>query len=203
MINKFSHFLDLSLEMSPLEHNDFIEGVDYIALEEFSMIENDVIEIREFFNYKNPLLYDVEIQLQEWIEKNEIEILFTRSAVSLCDTGWESSRTYYALEYIDKIQDVHTSLLIESNMKTISFSNFSDIETLLKTHQIDIGKFKEAYYSEHVTQHIHDANRLAEQYKLNRYPSFVIQGKYMVTGDHEQVANVITYLLEIEKMNIG
>lgn len=202
MVVRFTNFLDLSLEMSPLEHCDFVPGVDYFTLEIPDVIQGDAIEIKEFFNYKSPLFYDVEVELEEWLKKSELEVKFSRSAVSVCDLSQESARVYYALEAMGKVHDMHLSLLADIGTNAINFADEQELEELLTKYSVDFDEFKTMIYSETVTKRLSEANTMAERYQLTSFPAFVIQGEYWVKADHDDVTNVITYLIELEKMNI-
>jgi thiol:disulfide interchange protein DsbA len=198
---KLSHLLLICWLVAPLSlfaDDTFIEGKDYKVLKTESK-PNTVIE---FFNPGCPACFHAEPAIEAWLKTKSASVQFTRTPLSF-HKEWEIySRAYYVAvglkienkmlpTLFNAIQTQHKGLQKPSEMAALFMK--------VRGEHYTAAQIQATLNSVMVTGQLSAAQQQMDQYQIEELPSFVVSGKYFVSGSlaksPERMMQVVTYLL--------
>ena len=158
-------------------------GKDYQILNPAQPTQSgNKIEVLEFFFYGCSHCYNLNPQLSAWEKKMPKDIKFTYVPAIFDRPTWEvSARTFYALEALGQLAQLHDALFSawNDNIELVDEASTTDF---LAKHGVDRKKFSDAYNSFSMQSKVVRAKQMEQIYRIRGTPSLVVDGKYLITG---------------------
>lgn len=156
------------------------------------------IEVLEFFFYGCSHCYHLHPFLNAW-EKQKPKDVELQYVPVVFNDGWEPmAHTFYALESMGKLKQLHDPLFVAWNVSNIDLSDEAKISEFVAKHGVDRSKFEADYDSFSVSSKIARSNQLVRNYGVRGTPTIAVDGKYIITGLQPQ--ETIRVLDEVIKM---
>jgi len=140
------------------------------------------VEVVEFFWYACPHCNAFEPRLEQWVKQLPKDVAFRRSPVMFRDDFVPLQKLYYALEAMNKVDDMHRKVFNAIHVDRKVLNRDEPIINWVATQGIDKAKFTEAYNSFGVSTKVRKATQLQDAYKLAGVPAMGIAGKYYTDG---------------------
>jgi thiol:disulfide interchange protein DsbA len=157
-------------------------GKDYRLLNPPLPVSGKKIEVLEFFFYGCSHCFDLHKPLSVW-EKTipkDVELVFVPAIFS--DSMEPMARTFYALESIGKLHQVHDALYRAWNVDGLDLRDEASIGDFLAKNGVDRAKFSDAYKSFSMQSQVVRAKQMTRSYGIRGTPTIVVDGKYLITG---------------------
>lgn len=158
----------------------FVEGKHYTVLEGTRAVAGTPVTVREYFSYACIHCMNFDPQVEAWREDAPSDVEFERNPVAFSPTWGILAQTYYALANLGALDENHPRLfraIHENNRQFLSPAMMADF---LDGHGVTKDEFLRAYDSPAVRRAASDANRRAEEQKINGVPSLVVADRYVV-----------------------
>ena len=194
----------LLLLVSPvlLQAADFKPGVDYKVLTEQKTDSGNKIEVLEFFWYGCPHCYSFEPNLVAWKKTKPANVEFIR-VPAIFRPDWEvQARTYYALENMGAIEDLHGKIFAAIHKDKKRLNKKELLVDFVERNGVDREKFLAEYSSFAVDGKVRKAKKKLKPYQIQGVPSIAVNGKYLTSGSmagsYDNMIKIINHLVEKE-----
>lgn len=145
--------------------------------------EGDRIQLIEFFWYGCPHCYTLEPHLNAWLAKKPDNVDFTRiPAMFDRPEVVLHAQTYYALELMGVIDELHAKLFDAINEERRRLKTQQEMETFLAEQGVDIERYRKSMKSFAVQTQARRASVLASRFDVRGVPAIVVDGKYRTGG---------------------
>jgi len=145
--------------------------------------EGDRIQLIEFFWYGCPHCYTLEPHLNAWLAKKPDNVDFTRiPAMFDRPEVVLHAQTYYALELMGVIDELHARLFDAINEERRRLKTQQEMETFLAEQGVDIERYRKSMKSFAVQTQARRASVLASRFDVRGVPAIVVDGKYRTGG---------------------
>ena len=145
--------------------------------------EGDRIQLIEFFWYGCPHCYTLEPHLNAWLAKKPDNVDFTRiPAMFDRPEVVLHAQTYYALELMGVIDELHAKLFDAINEERRRLKTQPEMETFLAEQGVDIERYRKSMKSFAVQTQARRASVLASRFDVRGVPAIVVDGKYRTGG---------------------
>ena len=145
--------------------------------------EGDRVQMVEFFWYGCPHCFTLEPHLKSWLSKKpdnvdfvRIPAMFNRPEVIL------HAQTYYALELMGVIDEVHGKLFEAINEDRRPLKTQAQMEEFLDEQGVDLESYRKSMKSFAVQTQARRAAVLASRFDVRGVPAIVVDGKYRTGG---------------------
>jgi thiol:disulfide interchange protein DsbA len=169
------------------------------------------VEVLEFFWYSCPLCYQIDKLVEPWRKSKPAYISFSRVPVLWEPRHRSQARLYYTLESLGKLNELHSEVfkeIHENNDPLVAAdpNNAAESERVqaafVKKFGISEDAFRKAYNSFAVNTAMQRADELAQRYRVEGVPTFVINGKYLAdvrtAGNTERLMTLVGDLADQE-----
>ena len=185
---------------------EFVEGSNYTVISPRmeTTVNEDKIEVIEFFWYGCPHCYTVEPYIKSWKMPEDVELV--RIPATFSQRWIVHAKVYYTLESLDRL-DLHEVFfnaihgrqqrrdLVSEDKIAEFFASFSS--------GISEGKFSKAYNSFIVNTKTQKADRLVREYAIKSVPTFIVNGRYLTSpsmvGSSQNLITALDYLINLER----
>ena len=179
----------------------FTAGQDYQLVQSPVKVEKPgKIEVREFFWYGCGHCFSLEPHMQTWLKKLPKDVRFVRTPAAMNPLWEQGARAYYVSEALGVRQKSHLQIFhdvhVNGKQTILDQAGFAKFFT---RYGISEAKFNSTYKSFPITSKIAQAKSLAQTYQLSGVPAVVVNGKYIVQGDNQNVIDVVNFLVEKER----
>lgn len=140
------------------------------------------VEVLEFFFYGCPHCYHLHPYISAWEKKMPKDVALEYVPVIFNDSWEPMAHTYYALESMGKIRELHDALFEAWNVQNIDLSDEARIAEFVARHGVDRNKFDADYNSFAISSKIARSNQLVQSYGIRGTPTIAVDGKYIITG---------------------
>jgi len=181
-------------------HAEVTAGVEYKLLGTPQPTSSKKIQVQEFFFYGcshcyhlHPLLVSWEKKMPRDAELQYVPVVFNE--------GWEPmAHTFYALESMGKLRQLHDPLFVAWNISNVDLSDEAKIGEFVSKHGVDRSAFEAEYNSFAVSSKIARSNQLLQVYGIRGTPTIVVDGKYIITGlQPEETIRVLDEVVKIAR----
>lgn len=173
-------------------------GKDYKLLNPAQPASTEKIEVLEFFFYGCSHCFHLHPYMSKWEKAMPKDVELTYVPTIFRDS-WESmARTYYALELLGQVHQLHDALYQAWNVDQTDLNDDARILDFVATRGVDRAKFSAAYNSFSMQSKMARAKQMIRSYSISGTPSLVVDGKYLITG--LQPADTIRVLDEVIAM---
>lgn len=159
------------------------EGKDYTVLSPAQPTNNSKkIEVLEFFFYGCSHCFHLHPQMAAW-EKTmpkDVELIYVPA---MFRDSWEPmARTFYALESIGQLPQLHEPLYKAWNVDNLQLFEEKQIVDFVAARGVDKAKFSAAYNSFSMQSKVNRAKQMIRSYAISGTPTLVVDGKYAISG---------------------
>ena len=178
----------------------------YVQISTEKQQESKSIIIYEFFWYGCPHCYNLEPTMERIEADLDKDTKIVKLPVALRDSWIPHAKLYYALQQMDKIDEVHNLIFEEIHLEDNRLNTEQQMVDFLGKHGIDTNKFIEKYNSFGTEARIKKASNLAKKYQINSVPTIIVNGKYLTSGSYvssyDELYSVVNLLVEREKNDL-
>ena len=178
----------------------------YVQISTEKQQESKDIIIYEFFWYGCPHCYNLEPTMERIEADLDKDTKIVKLPVALRDSWIPHAKLYYALQQMDKIDEVHNLIFEEIHLEDNRLNTEQQMVDFLGKHGIDTNKFIEKYNSFGTEARIKKASNLAKKYQINSVPTIIVNGKYLTSGSYvssyDELYSVINLLIERERNDL-
>ena len=146
------------------------------------------VEVLEFFWYGCPHCYAIDPLVESWRKTKPAFVTFVRVPIMWSEGHRSTARLYFTLESMGKLDQLHGEVFkeIHVNNDTLIGSDPNDTAaaakmqaTFVKKFGISEDAFNKAYHSFAVETALQRADQMAQRYRIEGVPTFVVNGKYV------------------------
>ncbi len=163
----------------------------------------DTIEVLELFWYGCPHCYQVEPEIEAWLESKPDDVTFVRMPAIL-GPSWElGARAFYTAELLGVTDKIHKPLFERLHKQKKQLRNASDIRAFFVEQGVSAEDFDKTFGSFAVITKTNRARQARDMYGISGVPTLVVNGKYRTTasmaGGNRQMLEVVDVLVEKER----
>ena len=168
---------------------NYQEGVHYKKLDpEQPGADGRRILVQGFFMYTCGHCNDLEPHLDEWLKTKpenvdfvKIPAVFDRPIIIL------HAKAFYALKLIGADAEIHKKIFHAIHEERKRLRTEDDMEAFLVANGVNMDEYRKAIKSFSVSTNIRQASVLAENYGIQGVPALVVDGKYLIYGQKQEV----------------
>jgi protein dithiol oxidoreductase (disulfide-forming) len=157
-------------------------GKDYNLLNPEQPTSTRKIEVLEFFFYGCSHCFHLHPLLSAWEKTMPKDVELTFVPTVFRDSWEPMANTFYALESMGKLQQVHDALYRAWNEENMALVEEDKIADFVVKHGVDRAKFTAAYNSFSMQSKVTRAKQMIRSYGINGTPTLVVDGKYVIEG---------------------
>ncbi|MBT3012177.1 MAG: thiol:disulfide interchange protein DsbA/DsbL [Candidatus Thiodiazotropha sp. (ex Lucina aurantia)] len=161
---------------------DWGEGYDPIDPPIATTAPDGKIEVIEFFWYGCPHCYQMEPQLEAWLESKPENVSFIRVPAPLNNKWTVHAQFFYAAEILGLTEKLHIPLFEALHDKKRRLYDKDSLIGFAVEQGVDKQKFIDALNSFGVYVKVQNAKKLGQRYQLDGVPAIGINGKYKTSG---------------------
>lgn len=173
-------------------------GKDYKLLNPSQPTSTKKVEVLEFFFYGCTHCFHLHPQLSAWEKTMPKDVELTYVPTIFRDSWEPMARTFYALESLGQLHQLHDALYQAWNVDSVDLSDEAKILDFVAPRGVDRAKFSAAYNSFSMQSRVTRAKQMIRSYGITGTPTLVVDGKYLVSG--LQPADTIRVLNEVIAM---
>ncbi len=192
------------------------EGVNYEVISTGRPISDSQgeIEVVEFFWYECPVCYALEPHIVLWNRRGKpTYVRFERVPAAWRRANKVHARLYYTLKELGR-EDLHELAFDTVHRRGIPLYDDDDEKSFKQQLQfavsqgIDERAFTNMYHSPTVDADVERAAQLAERYHVQKVPTLVVNGKYLIDLGHTnlneyQLLEVVSALVVNERKQLS
>jgi thiol:disulfide interchange protein DsbA len=164
----------------------YISGTDFFVLEQRLNLDNATsANVMEFFWYGCQHCQVFEDDLQSWLASLPPGIRFGRLPAVWNESMFLHARAFFTAKELGLLDAIHKKLFVRviAIRANKDLSRQRDrISVLFQQQGIPKQQFASVFDSDRVTKQVKAGIALAKASKINATPSFLVNGKYMLTG---------------------
>lgn len=158
------------------------QGRDYNVLPSQQPTSGNKIEVLEFFFYGCGHCYNLHASLVEWEKKMPRDAELTYVPAIFRENMEPMARTFYALESMGKLRQLHDPLYRAWNVDDVKLFEEKQIADFISSKGVDRAKFAAAYNSFSMQSRVTRAKQMTRSYLIAGTPTLIVDGKYVITG---------------------
>ena len=160
-------------------------GKDYTLLKQAQATHSgNKIEVLEFFFYGCSHCFKLHPFISAWEKKLPKDVALTYIPAVFNPTWEVSTRTFYALEAMGQLAQLHDALFNAWNVDNRELVDEASTTDFVVKHGVDRKKFSDAYNSFSMQSKVVRAKQMGQTYGIRGTPTLIVDGKYLITGLH-------------------
>jgi thiol:disulfide interchange protein DsbA len=163
-------------------HAEWGEGFDPIDPPIPTTAPDGKIEVVEFFWYGCPHCYQIEPDLEAWLEKQPENISFVRVPAPLNKKWTVHAQFFYAAEILGLTEKLHIPLFEAMHVKKRRLFDKDSLIDFAVEQGVNRQEFVDTLNSFGVYVKVQNARKLGQRYQLDGVPAIGINGKYKTSG---------------------
>ncbi len=178
-----------------------VAGTDYTVLKTPQPVDVPAgkIEVIEFMWYGCPHCNEFDPYLEDWLKKQQPDVVFKRVPVAFRDDFIPHSKLLHALDALGLVQQLTPVIFHEIHVNKDYLLTPEDQAKFLATKGVDPKKFLAAYNSFSTQTALNRDKQMIQDYKIDGVPTLAIQGKYetgpAATNSMSGTLQVLDYLV--------
>jgi len=183
---------------------EYQEGKEYLSLSPPQPTSTgDKIEVVELFWYGCPHCYDLEPQVQAWLERKPEDVELVRMP-AIVGPRWELlAQAYFTAELLGISDRIHPVLFKAIHEKNMKINDEASLQAFFVDQGVSAEDFKKTFNSFAVAVKMNNARQMTRRYKITGVPTVIVNGKYSTgakqAGSNQGVFEVVDYLVEKER----
>ncbi|MBS8240393.1 thiol:disulfide interchange protein DsbA/DsbL [Marinobacter lipolyticus] len=180
------------------------EGTHYRELSSPVRTDNsEAIEVAEVFWYGCPHCYNFKPLVESWAEDLPEDIDYVQIPAALGQSWEPHAKAFYALQAMGELDKVHDALFDALAGERRPLNSGEALAEFVSGHGVDGEAFLKNYNSFGVNARMQKAQAKIRGARITGTPTMLVNGKYTVSasmaGGHEEVLEVVDYLVEQER----
>ena len=201
---KIKNFIVLSFLI--LAMHSYAYAQKYVQISTEKQQESKDIIVYEFFWYGCPHCFNLEPTMDRIEADLENDTKVMKIPVALRESWVAHAKLYYALEQMEKTDDMHNLIFEEIHIEKNRLATEEQIVTFLEKHGIDTVEFLEKFNSFGTEARIKKSSNLARKYQINSVPTIIVNGRYLTSGSYvssyDELYSVVNLLIERERNDL-
>ncbi|HWK74510.1 MAG TPA: thiol:disulfide interchange protein DsbA/DsbL [Povalibacter sp.] len=159
----------------------FKEGSNYVKLvpAQPTGVAPGKVEVVEVFWYGCGHCFALDPGVESWRTKTKpAYVEFTRVPAMWNEMTRLHARVYYTAEALGKLEELHTPIFREINVKGNGLNTVDKISAFFKEHGVGTDEFQKAFSSFGVENKLQRADFLNRRYRIDSVPTVIVNGKY-------------------------
>jgi len=187
-----------------VQAGDFQEGKQYNLLSTPQPTSTgDKIEVVELFWYGCPHCYEMEPDVQAWLERKPDDVELVRMPAML-GQRWELlAKAYYTAELLGILDTFHTAMFEALHKKNMKIDDVAALQAFFAEQGVSQEDFNNTFNSFAVSVRINNAGQMTRRYRITGVPTIIVNGKYSTgarqAGSNKAVFEVVDFLVEQER----
>ena len=183
---------------------EYQEGKEYILLApQQPTSTGDKIEVVELFWYGCPHCFEMEPDIEAWLEHKPEDVELVRMPAVL-GQRWELlAQAYYTAELLGISDTMHTALFKALHEKHMKIEDEAALQAFFVDQGVSAEDFKNTFNSFAVAVKMNNSRQMTRRYKITGVPTVIVNGKYStgakIAGGNKAVFEVVDYLVEQER----
>ncbi len=161
------------------------------------------IEVLELFWYGCPHCYQLEPEVEAWLETKPDDVTFIRMPAVLGPTWELGARAFYTADLLGVTDKIHTPLFERLHKQKKPLRSADDIKAFFVERGVSAEDFDKTFNSFAVITKTNRAKQARDMYGITGVPTLVVNGKYRTTaklaGGNRQMLEVVDVLVEQER----
>ncbi len=160
-----------------------VEGHDYTTLAKPVAVPADGrIQVIEFFWYGCPHCFIFEPTLEAWVARQRADIDFRRVPVGFDTLKQTHQRVYYTWEALGLVDAMHMKTFQSFQAQHRAINSLDDMLAFAQQNGVAAARVKAAWNGFSVQSRCLQAQRLEDDYGIDRTPEMGIQGRFTAVG---------------------
>jgi thiol:disulfide interchange protein DsbA len=139
------------------------------------------IEVIEFFWYGCPHCNEFNPYLEDWLKKQQPDVVFKRVPVAFRDDFIPHSKMYYALDALGLARKLTPAIFHEIHVNKNYLLTPEAQVAFLSTLGVDKQKYMDAYNSFSTQSALKRDQQVLENYQIDGVPTLAVQGHYLTS----------------------
>lgn len=159
----------------------FKEGTNYTRLvpAQPTGVAPGKVEVVEVFWYGCGHCFTLDPAIESWRAKGKpAYVEFVRLPAMWNETTRMHARLFFTAELLGKLEELHTPIFREINMKGNQLNTVDKITAFFKEHGVSSDDFQKAFSSFAVENKLQRADFLNRRYRIESVPTVIVNGKY-------------------------
>lgn len=198
----FRHlFVVLALLCATYAQAEVVAGKDYKILSSPQPTSSGKkVEVLEFFFYGCSHCYHLHPFISAWEKKMPKDVNLEYVPVVFNESWEPMAHTFYALESMGQLKQLHDALFEAWNVQNIDLSDEAKISEFVGKHGVDRSKFDADYNSFSISSKIARSNQMVQSYGVRGTPTIAVDGKYVISGlQPEDTIRVLDQVVKIAR----
>lgn len=161
------------------------------------------IEVLEFFWYGCPHCYAMEAFVDKWLATKPADVEFIRVPGVLNKVWMAHARAYYTAQKLGVLEQVHKPLFDAMHKERREIFTEDELREFFEEKGVKGEDFTRIYNSHETEIRMKQAYVLAQNYRLTGVPAFVVNGKYLTSGQlagtYDNILATIDKLVAMER----
>lgn len=160
-------------------------------------LQDDPIEVIEFFSYACPHCTNLEPMLDSWVDGLPENVRFKRVHIAVDTMTTRLAKTYLILESQDLLEQNHRRMFDAIHERNITFLNDEQLAEFMNGRGIESDRFLSALNGRYITRAVESSRQLAVETRTLGVPALLIGNKFQVTaqGGNRQLLATADWLL--------
>ncbi|MDG2047917.1 MAG: thiol:disulfide interchange protein DsbA/DsbL [Halioglobus sp.] len=182
----------------------YVAGVDYDLISPpVRGVEDDKIEVTEFFWYGCGHCYTFEPMLEQWKKVQPEDVSFRGVPAVWAEKMELHAKAYYAAEALGVLDTMNPVIFQAMNVDRKPLGSQSEIAALFVDNGVSEDDFNKAFNSFGVSSQVRQGIATAKSAKITGTPALMVAGKYHVSsrkaGTQADMLKVVDFLVEQER----
>ncbi len=188
--------------------NTYVAGTDYDVISPpVRTVDQDSIEVAEFFWYGCSHCYAFEPLLEQWRKTQPDDVSFRGVPAVWRDNMELHAKAYYTAEALGVLDTMQMVIFQAMNVDRKPLSSQGEIAALFVANGVSEEDFNKAFNSFGVNSQVSQAMATAKAAKLDGTPALMVNGKYYISsrkaGSQANMLKVADFLIEQERAAAG
>jgi thiol:disulfide interchange protein DsbA len=168
---------------------EYQEGVHYKKIDpEQPGADGKRVLVQGFFMYTCGHCNDLEPHLEEWLKTKPEDVDFVKiPAVFDQPVIIMHAKAFYALNLIGVDAEIHNKIFHAIHEERKRLRTEADMDAFLEANGVNMDEYRKALKAFSVVTSMRQASVLAESYGIQGVPALVVDGKYLISGQKQEV----------------
>lgn len=153
-----------------------------------------------FFSYACPHCAALAPSMEAWRRQLPADVTMNRLPVPFLANAANLQKLYFTLETLGVADDLHLRVFDAVQRDHLRLESESDLASFALAHDLEPQRFLSVFDSTPVTQRVQVVGAVMELCQIDRVPSVVVQGQYLVTpelaGSSDNVVPVLDQVVD-------
>ena len=172
------------------------EGRDFVRVANPQPVAAGTSEVIEFFWYGCSHCFAIEPAVHAWKKTLPANVRFVRYHAQWNAAMQTQQRMAMTVQALGKSDELDLKIFKAIQEQGKGLSNDKAVAAFMAENGVDKAAWDAAYKGFEVNAAIVTADTLFKTYQLDGVPKFIVNGKYVVSGDSAQTLKIINKLLE-------